>query len=92
MPDKPFERKLSDGTEYMVMIKKSSNSKLKWNYIAFIEKQEFLKSANRITRPIAYVAKHLELLGKGDFTVEMPSEYFNFNDEVGNIVKLTDKM
>ncbi len=44
----PFSVKLEDGKDYLATVQKSSNNSLGWNYIVFIEKSEFIKSANNI--------------------------------------------
>ena len=48
--------------------------------------------SNKISNPIVFISKHIELLGKGDFTEEIPDKYLNINDEVGQIIKSTKKM
>lgn len=50
------------------------------------------KLSNKIAKPINSVAKHLQLVGQGDFTAELPSKYLNLNDEVGSIARATLKM
>lgn len=48
LQEESFTTKLGDGKDYLVSIKKSSNTNLGWYYISFIEKSELTKSANNI--------------------------------------------
>ncbi|WP_027624863.1 methyl-accepting chemotaxis protein [Clostridium lundense] len=48
LQEESFTTKLENGKEYLVSIKKSSNTNLGWYYISFIEKSELTKSANSI--------------------------------------------
>jgi len=48
--------------------------------------------AERIIKPIRNIANHLQLMGKGDFSVEVDSKYLKLNDEVGDIARSTNKM
>ena len=43
-----FTTRMDDGKEYLTNVKKSSNEKLGWYYISFVEKAELVKSANSI--------------------------------------------
>ncbi|WP_409069798.1 methyl-accepting chemotaxis protein [Clostridium sp. FAM 1755] len=43
-----FNTKMDNGKEYFINVKKSSNEKLGWYYISFVEKSELTKSANSI--------------------------------------------
>lgn len=43
-----FSTKMDNGKEYFINVKKSSNEKLGWYYISFVEKGELTKSANSI--------------------------------------------
>lgn len=45
---KTFEEKLANGKEYWINITKSSNSHVELNYLTFIDKSQFTKSANNI--------------------------------------------
>lgn len=44
----------------------------------------FLK---RIAQPIAYMAEKLEQLSNGDLALDIPSEYLNYKDEIGQLSK-----
>lgn len=48
--------------------------------------------ARKIANPIIDIAKHLQLMGNGDFSVEMDSKYLNISGEVGEIAKSTKTM
>ncbi|AQS08865.1 methyl-accepting chemotaxis protein McpB [Clostridium saccharobutylicum] len=48
--------------------------------------------ARKIANPISNIASHLQLMGNGDFSVEMDSKYLKINDEVGEIAKSTKTM
>ncbi|MBB6625639.1 methyl-accepting chemotaxis protein [Clostridium gasigenes] len=48
--------------------------------------------AKKITNPIISIANHIKRMGKGDFSVEVDPKYMNLNDEVGDIVRSTQKM
>ncbi|NMM62504.1 methyl-accepting chemotaxis protein [Clostridium sp. P21] len=43
-----FEMKLEDGKKYSINVQRPSNSNLNWNYICFIETNEFMSSAKII--------------------------------------------
>ncbi|MDU1320063.1 MAG: methyl-accepting chemotaxis protein [Clostridium botulinum] len=43
-----FSTKIGNGKEYFINVKKSSNEKLGWYYISFVEKAELTRSANSI--------------------------------------------
>ncbi|WP_243122826.1 methyl-accepting chemotaxis protein [Haloimpatiens lingqiaonensis] len=43
-----FSAKMNDGKEYFINVKKSSNKKLGWYYISFVEKGELTRTANNV--------------------------------------------
>ena len=116
----PFEAKMADGKEYYISIETPENldSSLGWTYISFVEKSEFMNSANRIglltisfivffavvsvvvtiliarkiANPITNIGHHLQLMGNGDFSIEMDTKYLKLNSEVGEIAKSTQTM
>jgi methyl-accepting chemotaxis protein len=48
--------------------------------------------AKKIANPIRAIANHLQLMGKGDFSIEIDSKYLKLNDEVGDISRSTNTM
>lgn len=48
--------------------------------------------ARKISKPISNIARHLQLMGNGDFSVEIDSQYLKIKDEVGEIAKSTKTM
>lgn len=48
--------------------------------------------ARKIANPITYIANHLQLLGNGDFSVEIDQKYIDKNSEIGEIAKSTKTM
>lgn len=51
-----------------------------------------IRIAKKISNPISNIAKHLQLMGNGDFSVEMDEKYLNINDEVGEMARSTKTM
>jgi len=43
--------------------------------------------ANRISKPIKIAADHLNTLAKADFTIDLPDDFMNRNDEIGILMK-----
>jgi len=115
-----LEMKMPDGNNYSIKVHKPSNSEssLGWTYISFVEKSEFMSSANRIglltvsfiaifallsvvitvaiakkiANPISKVSNHLQLMGNGDFSIEIDPEYLKINNEIGEMAKSTQTM
>lgn len=107
-----------NNTKYLVSKIHSNNSLLGWNYLTFVEQNEFMSSANKIgainlvlfvvftilsilaaifisnkiSKPIIGVSNHIEMLGNGDFTIDLDNKYTNLKDEVGVIAHSTEKM
>lgn len=52
LPSEPFEIKLQDGITYVVSVIPASNKELGFNYLVFVDKNEFTKSSKEITKII----------------------------------------
>lgn len=48
--------------------------------------------SGKITTPISKIAKHIQLMGDGDFTEELDPGFLKMKDEVGEIAESTHKM
>ncbi|MCX7884762.1 MAG: methyl-accepting chemotaxis protein [Caloramator sp.] len=48
--------------------------------------------AKKISDPINYVARHLNLIGQGDFSQELSDKYLKLDDEIGEMIKSTKQM
>ena len=48
--------------------------------------------ANKLSKPIKFLEKHLEVLGQGDFTKEIPEEYIRSTGEIGGIAASLQQM
>lgn len=59
---------------------------------AFITAAITIILSKKIANPIVDISKHLQLMGKGDFSAELDSKYLNLNDEIGTIARSTNKM
>lgn len=55
LPKEPFETKMQDGQQYVVRVIPAANDNIKLNYLVFVEKDEFSKSAKEITNMIYLV-------------------------------------
>ncbi len=49
-------------------------------------------SKKKLTKPIEAVTSFLHTLATGDFTQELPPEYFNLKDELGILIQSTENM
>ncbi|HAM80031.1 methyl-accepting chemotaxis protein [Ornithinibacillus bavariensis] len=48
--------------------------------------------SNKISKPIKFASEHIQLLGQGDFTKEIPERYLRLGDEIGDIIKDMNNM
>lgn len=61
LPKEPFETELQDGQQYVASVIPATNENIKLNYVVFVKKDEFSKSAKEI-RNMIYVVTLLVLV------------------------------
>ncbi|GIO26959.1 methyl-accepting chemotaxis protein [Ornithinibacillus bavariensis] len=90
------------GLRYIVLVDKNELAKSSNEILAMVIVSiiiitiiSFLVSyvvSNKISKPIKFASEHIQLLGQGDFTKEIPERYLRLGDEIGDIIKDMNNM
>ncbi|MFD3155708.1 methyl-accepting chemotaxis protein [Haloimpatiens sp. FM7330] len=48
--------------------------------------------ANKIAKPISEISEYVEMIGKGDFSIDIPKKYLEIKDETGSVARAINNM